>query len=126
MRDSAVKFVEKVRIITSGCLILLMYLESLDRKYLTILVALSIELTKIIVLRLLEMVPVLAIMSTRSSNPVFLINTTIYVRFGLSRGCLYMRAGNESFNNICIYSSIFSVTVAESISVERARKIFLR
>lgn len=103
-----------------------MYLQNLDRKYLIISVALLIKSTKIMVVEILKIVPVLGITNARSSNPTFLISTTIYVRFGLSKGCLYMQTGDESFNNICIYSSIFSMTVAKNISVGIARKIFLR
>lgn len=103
-----------------------MYLKSLDRKYLTILVVSSIESTKIMVLETLEMAPALGIIYTRSLNLVFLIGATVYMRFGLSKGCLYMQIDGRSFNNIYIYSSIFGVTVAESISVGTARKTSLR
>ncbi len=103
-----------------------MHLESLDYKYLTILIALLIELTQIIVLGILKIIPIFDMTNVRSSSLAFLIDITVYVRFGLFKGCLYKRASDESFNNICIYSSIFSVIIAENISVGMAKKISLR
>lgn len=103
-----------------------MHLESLDRKYLTISVTSSIKSTKIMVLRISEMVLVLDITYARFSNLAFLIGATIYMRFDLSRGYRYMHDGAESFSNIRIYSNIFGMTVAENISIETAKKTFLR
>lgn len=103
-----------------------MHLENLDRKYLTILVASSIELIKIIVLGILKMALALSITNARFLNPVFLIGATIYVRFGPSKSYLYMRVGNNSFNNICIYLNTFKVIVTESISIGITEKTFLR
>lgn len=86
----------------------------------------SIESIKIMILRILESVPVLGITNIRSLNWAFVIGTTIYVRFGLSRSYRYIRDGVGSFNDICIYLSIFGMIIAKSVSVEMAEKISLR
>lgn len=88
--DSTFKFTEKVQIIFEGCFNIFIHLESLDRKYLTILVASLIKSTKIMVLGILEIAPAFGITNARSLNPAFLIDATVYMRFGLSKCCLYM------------------------------------
>lgn len=72
------------------------------------------------------MVLVLGIINAKFSNSAFLISVIMYIRFGLLRHCLYMWIGGKSFNNICIYLSIFDIIVTKNISVEIAKKIFLR
>lgn len=78
------------------------------------------------VLKISEMTLTLGITNARSSNPAFPIDATIYVRFGLLRSCLYMRTGGGSFNDIRIYSSTYSMIVAESISIEIVGKTSLK
>lgn len=73
-----------------GRLVFFIYLESLDRKYLTILVVLLMKSTKILVMRILVIVLAFSITNARSSHPVFLINANVYVRFGLVRSGLYI------------------------------------
>ena len=72
------------------------------------------------------MAPVLGIRNTRFSNSAFLIGTIVYIKFGLSRSCLFMWAGGEGYNHICIYSNTFGMTITKSISIRMVGKISLR
>lgn len=124
--DLAFRFAEKTWIISKGPLNVFMRLKGFDCKYLTISVALSIKSTKIMILRILETVLALSTTNTRSLTPVFLISATIYMRFGMSKGCLYMRDSAGSFSNTCIYLTTFGIMIEESISIRTSGKTFLR
>lgn len=57
---------------------------------LTIIIASSIESSKIIVIKIFKILLVLNIINIRFLNPAFLINAIVYTRFGLLKGCLYI------------------------------------